>query len=35
MEPLLAAGISRPDLDDPNMRMPCTVWVPMFCRALV
>ena len=35
MEPLLAAaGISRPDLDDPDTRIPCTVWVTMFCRAL-
>jgi len=35
MEPLLAAaGISRPDLDDPDTCIPCTVWVPMSCRAL-
>jgi AraC-like DNA-binding protein len=35
MEGLLAnAGIARPDLDDPDGRIPCTVWVPMFCRAL-
>src|SRR6476659_4025975 len=35
MDRLLAdAGILRADLDDPDARIPCTVWVPMFCRAL-
>jgi AraC-like DNA-binding protein len=35
MEPLLAAAdINRLDLDDPDARIPCTVWIPMFCRAL-
>jgi hypothetical protein len=35
MERLLAdAGITRPDLDDPDGRIPCRVWVPMLCRAL-
>ena len=35
MEPLLAnAGIRRADLDDPDARIPVTVWGPMFCRAL-
>ena len=35
MEPLLAeAGISRADLHDPDARIPCTVWGPMFSRAL-
>ena len=32
--PLADAGILRTDLDDPDARIPCTVWVPMFCRAL-
>jgi AraC-like DNA-binding protein len=35
MEPLLAnAGVRRADLDDPDARIPVTVWAPMFCRAL-
>lgn len=35
MEPLLAnAGIRRADLDDPDARIPRTVWGPLFCRAL-
>ena len=35
MEPLLAsAGIRRADLDDPDARIPVTVWGPMFRRAL-
>jgi hypothetical protein len=35
MEPLLAtAGIRRTDLDDPDGRIACTAWGPMFCRAL-
>ncbi len=35
MEPLLAtAGIRRADLHDPDARIPCTVWGPMFRRAL-
>jgi len=35
MEPLLAnAGIRQADLDDPDARIPCTAWAPMFCRAL-
>ena len=35
MEPLLAdAGISRADLEDPDARIPCSVWGPMFSRAL-
>jgi AraC-like DNA-binding protein len=32
--PLADAGILRADLDDPDARIPCTVWVPMLCRAL-
>jgi AraC-like DNA-binding protein len=35
VEPLLAnAGIRRVDLDDPDGRIPCAVWGPMFRRAL-
>jgi AraC-like DNA-binding protein len=35
MEPLLAnAGIRRADLYDPDARIPCAVWSPMFSRAL-
>ena len=35
IEPLLAnAGIRRADLDDPDARIPCTVWGTIFCRAL-
>jgi len=35
MERLLAdAGIRRAELDDPDARIPCTVWVSMLCRAL-
>ena len=35
MEPLLAdAGIRRADLHDPDARIPCAVWGPMFGRAL-
>lgn len=35
MDALLAvAGIVRADLDDPDARIPCTVWVPMLRRAL-
>jgi AraC-like DNA-binding protein len=35
MEPLLAdAGIGRADLDDPDGRIPVTVWAAMFRRAL-
>lgn len=35
MDGLLAnAGIARTDLDDPDGRIPCTVWVPVLCRAL-
>ena len=35
MEPLLAdAGIRRAELEDPDGRVPGTVWAPMFCRAL-
>ncbi len=31
---LTDAGIRRADLDDPDARIPCTVWVPMLCVAL-
>jgi hypothetical protein len=35
MEPVLAdAGVSRADLDDPDNRVPATVWDPVFRRAL-
>jgi AraC-like DNA-binding protein len=35
MEPLLAAaGIRRADLNDPDARIPRTVWGPLLCRAL-
>jgi AraC-like DNA-binding protein len=35
MEPFLAdAGIRRADLDDPDGRIPCALWGPMFHRAL-
>ena len=35
MDPLLAdAGIRRADLQDPDARIPCAVWGPMFRRAL-
>jgi AraC-like DNA-binding protein len=35
MEPLLAsAGIRRADLDDPDARIPCARWGPMFAQAL-
>ena len=35
VEALLAhAGIRRADLDDPDARIPCAVWGPMFRRAL-
>ena len=35
MEPLLAtAGIRRADLNDPDARIPCAVWGPIFRRAL-
>ncbi len=35
MEPLLAsAGIRRADLNDPDARIPCAAWGPMFRQAL-
>jgi len=35
MERRLAdAGLRRADLDDPDTRIPCAVWVPMLCGAL-
>ena len=32
--PVADAGILRADLDDPDARILCTVWIPMLCRAL-